>query len=118
MRFEVKRSEWYRGWVSESALLVVPDKRAEDEPDKKRCCLGFFANACGISDEQILDRQEPAGVPKVVSDFANQDWNNLDSTLSGDMMSVNDDENLSDKDREERLIVLFGRAGHEIVFVD
>ncbi len=119
MRFEVRRSEWYRGWASQSALFVEEARRVKDEPDRKRCCLGFFANACGLSDDQICDRSEPLYVPEdLVRNFASPDWLNLDPTLSVDMMIVNDDEGLSDEDREERLIVLFSKAGHEIIFVD
>ena len=119
MKFEVKRSEWYRGWPLDSALFVEEANRIKDEPDKKRCCLGFFANACGLYDDQICDRQLPRDVPENVStNFASQDWNNLKSMLIADMINVNDDESLSDEDREEELIVLFSRVGHEIVFVD
>jgi len=119
MKFEVKRSEWYRGCAIQSALFVEEAKRVKDEPDRKRCCLGFFANACGLSDNQICDCQGPFNIPEDVSaNFASPHWHKLSSKLSGDMMTVNDDETLSDEEREERLIVLFNRAKHEIVFVD
>ena len=117
MRFEVKRSEWYRGFGGSNSHLFLPENDRDD--DKCRCCLWFFANACGLSDKDIENIATPDEVPE---DLIIPEINEWDTLFVDDkdqkMMNVNDDETLSDKDREEQLIVLFDKAGHEIVFVD
>lgn len=119
MRFEVKRPEWYRGREMESALFVQESSRVKDEFDRKRCCLGFFANACGLSDDQICNCQSTVDIPKdIVRNFASSEWSDLKKMLINEMIRVNDDEYMSDKDREENLTALFKKAGHEIVFVN
>lgn len=124
MRFEVKRSEWVRGDGSISALLLSENNRRPDSPERKRCCLGFFANACGIPDEELEERPSPASV----SAFGvSTDWDALSygSGLSADdtehcreIITCNDTAGATDTRREKELRRLFDEIGHEIVFVD
>ncbi len=119
MKFEVKRSEWYRGlWENNSALFVKRQDRTSGQMDRKRCCLGFFANACGLSDRQIVNCHELSDVSEVSTKGATDDWNSLPIGLLGDIMETNDNGNTSDEQREKKLTKLFKKAGHEIVFVD
>lgn len=126
MTFEVKRSEWFRGGTGVSALLVREADRREDHPDRKRCCLGFFANACGIPDSQISGVSAPATLKNPGT--ASADWNALtregmsvthvNSNLCGDLMECNDNRHLTDAEREVALTRLFSELGHTVVFVD
>ncbi len=119
MRFEVKRSEWYRGASGDNSALFVKRKdRTPGQIDRKRCCLGFFANACDLSDRQIINCRDPSDVAEVSNKGATIDWSNLPTRGMRDIMATNDDDYLSDKQREKRLINLFKEIGHEIVFVD
>ncbi len=126
MTFEVKRSEWVRGESTVSALLVEENDRDIAHPDRKRCCLGFFAKACGIPDSQISGLPTPAVLqgPKPAS----ADWNALmkkgmsmsrvNSDLCGELMNCNDNRDLTDDERETKLAQLFSKLGHTVVFVD
>ncbi len=117
MRFEVKRSEWYRGFGGSNSHLFLPEDDRDD--DKCRCCLGFFANACGLPDKDIEYVATPEEVPDDVIVPEIDEWNTLfKNDRHQEMMKVNDDTSLSDKAREVELTKLFNEAGHEIVFVD
>lgn len=53
--FIINRKKWYRGKDSGS-MLRRPD-------DGKKCCLGFYANACGVPSQQITGRYGPEDLP-------------------------------------------------------
>lgn len=46
--FTINREEWYRGKGSQTSMLLLSQ-------EKKKCCVGFFALACGFSEDQISD---------------------------------------------------------------
>jgi len=127
MTFEVKRSEWIRGQSELSALLVEKAHRSVEHPGRKKCCLGFFANACGISDSQIKGIGSPASCPNFEPEVS-ADWNALmrgdppvcrwNSDLCNDLMSCNDTRTLTDDKREAELTKLFSKLGHTVEFVD
>ena len=123
MRFEVKRSEWLAGKHTGEFESMLYNPECE-----KRCCLGFFANAAGFSDEQIngIGRpQELNGVQYegkfdglVYQESESSEYTNYDTDVCAAVMKVNDDSDMPNKAREERLTELFSQIGHEIVFVD
>lgn len=133
MTFEVKRSEWIRGDSQHTGLFVRPGICNPAFPERKRCCLGFFANACGISDRSISGYSSPAGHRRsertVPSEWAAltravtikdlgccQDYRDI--SLCGDIIDCNDSHSVEDEKREKKLMELFGKLGHTVVFVD
>jgi len=115
MKFTVDRQTWYRGKdTGESKLLRY---------DGTRCCIGFVGKQVGCTDDDLLD----------VAEVIKMDSNNRNfpvwmrepythkgggRTLIGEAYHVNDDENLTDEQREARLKELFIEAGDEIEFIN
>lgn len=87
--------------------------------DKKMCCLGFLAIACGAVPDEIQEECEPQDVPNV-------DWPAAfvqlrrrpfgNSALATSMMKVNDHGSWSWATKERRLITLFKKAGIKLSF--
>ena len=125
MRFEVKRSEWSRGDSYHSALFMAPRNRYPAFPERRRCCLGFFANACGLSDEDIEGIRIPFQIGSIPGNVDFAHWDDWGSLFAGDgsprvneaIMACNDSSS-NDETREQELTDLFSVIGHEIVFVD
>lgn len=113
----VKRSEWGRGTFCGSRLY--------NNQTKKRCCLGFVANACGLTDEDICDRSTPKslynGTGKIILDsliILNAVNVPFNSKICSDLMGINDDRYLNESNRESKLIKLGKEAGINFTFVD
>lgn len=109
--FTIKRSKWLRGEDGDSFLLR--------STDGKMCCLGQIANQCRVAKAHLKDRGTPAQVGTSIAgkikDFV-MEGNN--TPLSYDAMKINDDEEITDKVREKRLISLFKKHGITLTFVD
>lgn len=98
----VDRRRWLRGIGSIHSSLF-------DDVNKKMCCIGFAARACGCSIDQIRDRPSPACVATTYPDmakarlarFITAEGDNSGSTER--MMEINDNTSISDEEREDRL---------------
>ncbi len=126
MEFTVKRSEWLRGVDG----IETPDQSYLRSPfNCKKCCLGFYANACGFNDEQItelghleelLDPGYGGPVPGQFKDLVHQSpsgyYNGTD--LEREIIRTNDTTSLTDEEREAKLKELFAKAGITINFED
>jgi hypothetical protein len=51
--FTITRERWLRGDAPDGKLSYLRDREGD------QCCLGFYASACGISDEVLLERTSP-----------------------------------------------------------
>lgn len=109
-QFTINRKKWLRGEGSEYSSLL----RTEDG---KMCCLGFLGLACGGTKKQIESCDSPAGTygPKWPSALLHPDTG-LDSTTCEELMKVNDNEDLTDTERESRLKKIFKEIGIKVVF--
>jgi hypothetical protein len=131
MKLTIVRSMWIRGGGQDSKLLR--------EEDNKRCCLGFLAAACGLIDEAIREVAEPGNVSMTATDAASEEWTMHIATIVDDpdeegyedgplvvqqldlaerLIAVNDDAQLSEEDREDRIARLMSVAGVEVEYVD
>lgn len=118
MEFTIERSRWYRGQGGhESALL-----RKEDS---LRCCLGFYGEACGVPDYEMLDISTPFEVKNNVDDeFPIQmEWlihkdgiENSQDCLA--LVHINDASHLPESEREAQITEIFARNGHTVTFVN
>lgn len=114
--FVIKRSEWSRG--RESCLL---------DSNGQKCCLGFYALACGLSKSKILEETSPENLERK---YYNNKWdtflleNNKDNPWGYDsgsctrLMEINDDNMSSDKDKEKEIKSIFKGKGIKVKFVD
>lgn len=128
--FVIKRSEWSRG--TQEGLLL--------NNYGKKCCLGFYAEACGIPAEEIIDIATPQDLvygtdvaesnnlkwdtflidKKKVSPSPYDRWSQNNSSSCCAMMETNDllTRAITESEREEQLIKLFADQGVKVTFVD
>lgn len=130
MKFTIDRERWCRG-ESDPSLLR--------ERDGKMCCLGFFLLACGVAPERIKGNGEPqdafsglAEIPPTAAPLIQADWGydpeecpadensvgTIPSPVACDLMTVNDDMKVNERDREERIATYFAKIGVDVAFVD
>ena len=115
MKCTVIRDWWLRGGSYEGSSLL-------SAKTGKMCCLGFWGLGCGVDPQKLVGSYSP-------SDLGEQDRNlfglgfQIEDEFNANrlcmlMMETNDDPDITDEEREEMLIKLFTKAGHEIEFVD
>lgn len=112
MKFTIDRATWLRGQKN-SVLL---------NGEGKRCCLGFFAQACGYSDKQMRGMATPYGVQRYYR-TENVDWQTMLNKEQGDssveaykLMSINDDLSSTDEEKEKCITQIFSQLGIEVEF--
>lgn len=89
-----------------------------DGSSGQRCCLGFIAVACGVPLAQCKDRGNPSDLDyrPAIAPLASEVGRNSD--LSEKAILINDNADISDKKREQRLLKLFADSPYELKFVD
>jgi hypothetical protein len=108
--FTIKRSEWLRGEGPTASYL-------QRESDGKRCCLGFYAIACGYSEADIINIPTPW---RLQSETEQQSIpSRANHTLAFHaLMEKNDDTCTDDAEKERFIIEEFSRIGITVTFVD
>jgi hypothetical protein len=111
MKFTVYRDKWIRGEDNPKLLTV----------DDRRCCLGFLAKDFGYSDSEIKDRsclEDLCDLTKLpyglVEEQCSDYWR--DSLSVKEIMSINDNKNISCSNRESKLKELFNLINIQIIF--
>lgn len=111
----IVRSKWLRGEGGLVSYLRRPE-------DGKMCCLGFDALACGFTPAQITGREDPRTLAEVMDVPADYETTRCSPNYRTifDAMDINDNIEISDSEREERLIPLLKKIGgyDEVCFVD
>lgn len=118
MKLTIDRNRWLRGVGSESSLL---------DSCGKSCALGFLAKDLGYSDDEILNKEGPdyilsdAGVrfpESLVKRIERKEdiWS-APTEIAVQIISINDDVNLTDSERESKIIQLFQKVDIELEFV-
>jgi hypothetical protein len=121
----IKRSEWRRGgWTpKESHLGSVRLLNREG----LKCCLGFDALAAGVPRELIQDRVDPESLVGICTvgnyiETRTTLFNSGERKNSADVVDaivINDDNTLTDAQRETKLIPVLKRLGWDnVIFVD
>jgi hypothetical protein len=109
--FTVDRSKWFRGQGQAASGLL--------QKNGSMCCLGFYAEACGVEPQYLLGKSAPALVEDInwetilIQRHTYGRWN-TDHCI--DLMVINDSIIISDDTRESRLKILFHQIGIEVVF--
>ncbi|MHA2068143.1 MAG: hypothetical protein ACXABY_27595 [Candidatus Thorarchaeota archaeon] len=113
--FTVYKDSWVRGdgyvynangereYMGNSALL---------NNEGNMCCLGFFGEACGLSHARMIDQAEPDDVGR----NKHRNYPKLDYKVWEQFMSVNDNSQISDRQRQDRLRKLFKKIGYKVSF--
>ena len=102
--------KWLRGVNTESTLR---------NKNGCMCCLGFLARDCGATVKDILNKTTPMMVPDISwpKDLLTSDeLGVLDSRLSSEIVSVNDNTSLSLKEKQSQLKQLFLKIGYRLTF--
>ncbi|SRR6266404_7023628 len=113
MDFVVDRKTWFRGKGSDESRLL--------RADGMRCCIGFVGQQCGVPDSSMLqhsDIQAMRNAGKDVTRFPYWMSNKEINFEIGKAYEFNDDEEISNEERENRLSDLFAKHGDTITFVD
>lgn len=122
MKFVIRRQNWMRG---------VANARLCDPDTDHCCCLGFVSFQLGKERKNLVDVAVPTSVgdveyltfpypedaPKTAVHGMWADGKYQGETLlTSCAMGINDDQNITEEERERRLTILFGIFGHELVF--
>lgn len=118
-KFVIDRKRWYRGKGDSESRLLVPGTQ-------KMCCLGQVARQCGLKPKNIRDVSSPANVSTVLHDqfpkwllgICVLDAKTIDSPACTNAMAVNDDPEITDKDRERQLKAIFKKHGATLTFIN
>lgn len=123
--FTIDRSKWLQGKYARHIEVTEGysqkcDSYLRNETNQMKCCLGFYASACGVRGitgvTTLAGLQDPEK-KKVDQRFFAKDsiWD--DSVMASNLMGKNDDDNLSDEAREKYVKERFAKLGVKVKFV-
>lgn len=118
--FVIDRLIWLRG-ERNSALLR--------DSDCKRCCLGIYAEACGVADGLMVSTADPAELDeaskKTLCDaggdwlFGEDEYSHRNSKATNDLIYANDTSMLSSEpQREKNIARIFAENGVTVTFIN
>jgi hypothetical protein len=127
-KFTVIRKDWYRGKGGDKSCLA--------NTADKLCCLGFYAEACGLDRQTIRNLPSPDEAVKItkgeqVSTIHNKYvdrksdvvWETIlinqyggNSKICNQLMDINDNKVLSEDEREKALKQTFSDLGIKVIF--
>lgn len=115
-----------RRWLNGGNKNLVYSKLLSPHNDRQ-CCLGFLAREVGYSKEEINDLGCPSDAARETGDnkfpkgflrwrrnTLSEPW--IDTKVCRKMMDVNDDKEITNKLREEKLTKLFAKVGIKVEF--
>lgn len=131
MKLVIDRTRWLRG-EKDSFLLR--------ELDDKMCCLGFYCIARELLEEDIEDKSDPSEVvetiklnkhhPKnkikdlITPLYGQESWNKTEilawdnNYVCKKLMGVNDDDEITENEREKEIAGLFTSINTEVEFIN
>jgi hypothetical protein len=94
----------------------------------KMCCLGFFAQSCGVKAKDMLNLGMPADLNRIpkklremafdAEDFGDGDVDYSTKDVIQDLADANDEEGLTLARRKQRITRLFRQIGVGVTFVN
>lgn len=117
----IDKSIWLRGEGNEKSFLLR-------SADNKMCCVGIYMKSCGFTTKELKDNgavedvegyitYDTKGDPEKRFKQAKCNWLQNRSTVS-DLYETNDNEEISEAEREEQIIEGFAKNGVKVTFVD
>jgi hypothetical protein len=83
------------------------------------CCLGLFSIQMGVSEDELFRKGEPAELDTLIPLFAHEGLvGKINSGLSLDAISINDDTKTTPEYKIERLTELFSYEGIELEVIN
>jgi len=117
--FVIDRETWDRGGLRQTALLT---------DDNKRCCLGFYGEACGLSDSMQLNTADPGELDeaskKTLKDaggewlFMQDEYCHRQSKATNDLIFENDNSVAKEEAREQNIARIFADNGVTVTFIN
>lgn len=124
MKFVVNRSKWRAGGWKENAIGEGPTSLRNSEGFM--CCLGHCALQLGAKPKEIIECAMPNEIadkngeykilPIITTKVSGQEYAEY-SSLSEQAAEINDDDTLTQVQRERKLKSLFSKFKHELEFV-
>lgn len=111
LKLVIKRSKWLRGEGGDCSYLLR-------KSDKKMCCLGFLALACGYTRKNISGYAEPTCLVDNKFPLGLIDEKGRSTPKCNSLMDINDSETFTDSVRELELKILFKKINVRVQFVD
>ena len=110
IEFTVDRKTWWRGKGGAGSRLMRPE-------DGKKCCIGFFAHQiCGLKKDEL---EECPYLPTEAQIKLGLHADPFSSTIaSQSIYRTNDEIDMSDEIREEKLTKLFAQHGYAVRFIN
>ena len=113
--FTIDRAEWVNGGRD-------PDKSGESgllNPEDNACCLGFYANACGVPWDKLFNMDTPRELltTRRITLPLMLDEHKCTSYFARLCMDINDESSLCAKERERQLRAAFKEHDVKIKFV-
>lgn len=141
--FTIRRSIWARGKINRPSH---PDAELQlinhlyNQKIETLCCLGIFGLACNIPIEAMVGVAEPDDLfkeHKIEPSQVSKEYLKLisitqendeyefgtytifeNTALASECMSLNDDESLTEEERESKIRAEFAKKNIEVIFVD
>lgn len=104
-RFTIDRREWLRGEGPRVSFLLRPE-------DNKRCCVGIYLRASGVSDGELRGR---CSVEDVRDTIGSDHWLIADADT---LCQINDYRFSPEAERETKIEAVFARHGVTVRFKD
>ena len=125
MNYVIYRGSWRRGGDTQELTRDLGDTSLYQSRTQMMCCLGQCAFEAGVELEELEEIGEPNDVTDdaypalIAAGLLNDDDDyGRQSAFSKKAIPINDNEQITDQQREEKLIELGARHGHTITFVD
>lgn len=109
MRFTIDRKTWLRGEGCDASFLL--------RSDGKKCCMGFYGLALGLTEVQLLSQRSPRGVAQWPKDWTKGRLADLMRVFELNDAELGEPGIGSEEERERRIRSLFGKHGVEVEFV-
>lgn len=112
--FVIDRECWFRGHGQEKDAYLLNE-------DDDKCCLGFYAMACGHDEMDIRGLQTPEDLSEPWNTFllkpSDDEINSpKNSDICTKLMDINDNPGLNEVEREELIAEKFARLGVIVKF--
>lgn len=121
-KFTIKRSKWSRA----PSMLNAPGNWENSllNPDGTKCCLGFYADSCGLQSKDI----KCVSSPMQVINIQNKNWDTFLTENLGneyeynakdcvELIDINDDPTTTDKFKEKQIAKIFEKHGVKVKFI-
>lgn len=114
-KFTVDRAKW----TGDNEYLINYFSQLYESENGRKCCIGFYASACGLYDSEISDIDDPEELFSHnnihLTGFID-DVNYENNEFSSYAMQINDDTDISMEEKESKLIALFAEQGITLTF--